>query len=197
MIKHILFLRLKESAHGNDKATNARLVKEKLESLNGKIPGLLKLEVGIDFLSSEDSSDIALYSELTDREALELYQAHPAHMVIKPFVADTKFERRVTDADRALVVDEEALLFRLALFAGQPAPMVLVIGTGTHRVHRYFGACGEQPQADFSPAHFQREEQHRKSVHGRPRFAKLSVRDDLKGRLQPYIRTLMRPCRGP
>jgi hypothetical protein len=28
------------------------------------------------------------------------------------------------------------------------------------------------------------------AVHGRPRFAKLSVRDDLQGRLQPYIRTL-------
>lgn len=97
MIKHLLFLRLKDSAHGNDKATNARLVKEMLESLNGKIPGLLKLEVGIDFSATEDSSDIALYSELTDREALDLYQAHPAHMAIKPFVAETKFERRVVD----------------------------------------------------------------------------------------------------
>lgn len=28
------------------------------------------------------------------------------------------------------------------------------------------------------------------AVNGRPRFAKLSVRDDLQGRLQPYIRTL-------
>ena len=97
MIKHLLFLRLKESAHGNDKTTNARLVKEKLESLNGQIPGLLKLEVGIDFSATEDSSDIALYSELTDREALDLYQAHPVHMAIKPFVAETKFERRVVD----------------------------------------------------------------------------------------------------
>jgi len=97
MIKHLLFLRLKESAHGNDKATNARLVKETLESLNGKIPGLLKLEVGIDFSATEDSSDIALYSELTDREALARYQAHSAHMAIKPFVAETKFERRVVD----------------------------------------------------------------------------------------------------
>jgi hypothetical protein len=28
LIKHIVFWRLKDSAHGNDKGTNARLIKE-------------------------------------------------------------------------------------------------------------------------------------------------------------------------
>ena len=35
MIKHIVFWNLKDDALGNDKATNALLVKEKLEALNG------------------------------------------------------------------------------------------------------------------------------------------------------------------
>ena len=36
MIKHIVAWRLKESALGNDKAANARLVREKLEALRGR-----------------------------------------------------------------------------------------------------------------------------------------------------------------
>lgn len=97
MIKHIVVWRLKESAHGNDKRTNALLIKQKLEALNGKIPGLLKLEVGIDVSGTESSSDIALYSEFVAREALDAYQAHPAHEAIVPFVREARAERRMVD----------------------------------------------------------------------------------------------------
>ena len=62
MIKHIVMWKLKDEAHGNDKATNAKLIKEKLEALSGKIDGLLKIEVGIDFLGG-GNFDVALYSE--------------------------------------------------------------------------------------------------------------------------------------
>lgn len=97
MIKHIVVWRLKESAHGNDKATNARLIKEKLEALNGKIPGLLKMEVGIDHSCSETSGDVVLYSEFESRAALDAYQAHPEHKAIMPFVMEARSERRVVD----------------------------------------------------------------------------------------------------
>ena len=40
MIKHIVMWRLQETAHGNGKAKNALLIKEKLEALRGRIPGL-------------------------------------------------------------------------------------------------------------------------------------------------------------
>jgi len=97
VIRHIVMWRLKESAHGNDKATNARLIKEKLEALNGRIPGLLALEVGIDFAGSDDSADIVLYSEFESREALDNYQAHPQHKAVVPFVGEARIERRVVD----------------------------------------------------------------------------------------------------
>jgi len=97
MVKHIVFWRLKESAHGNDKATNARLVKEKLERLNGRIPGLLALEVGIDFSATDSSCDVALYSEFASREALAAYQAHPEHLAVMPFVGEVRRERVMVD----------------------------------------------------------------------------------------------------
>ena len=97
MIKHIVLWRLKESAGGRDKAANARLIKEKLEALNGQIPGLIRLEVGLDFLAGESSSDVALYSEFASREALEGYQSHPEHKAVMPFVMDVRSERRTVD----------------------------------------------------------------------------------------------------
>lgn len=97
MIKHIVFWGLKEKACGNDKATNAQLMKEKLEALNGQIPGLLKLEVGIDFSHTEMSADVALYSEFANKEDLKIYDAHPLHCVVKTFVGEVKSSRQVVD----------------------------------------------------------------------------------------------------
>ncbi len=97
MIKHIVFFRLKDSAGGRTAAENARLIQEKLQALAGVIPGLLRIEVGIDFSRSETSSDIALYSELENRAALGTYQAHPAHQAILPLIVEARSERRVVD----------------------------------------------------------------------------------------------------
>lgn len=97
MIKHIVVWRLKELAHGNNKATNARLIKEKLESLNGKIPGMIKMEVGIDYSASESSSDVVLYSEFVSRQALDGYQSHPGHKAVMPFIMEARSERRQVD----------------------------------------------------------------------------------------------------
>lgn len=97
MIKHIVFWRLHPTANGNDASTNARLIKERLEALDGRMPGMVKLEVGIDFLRSEESVDVALYSEFETREALEAYLAHPEHKAIVPFILESRSERRVID----------------------------------------------------------------------------------------------------
>lgn len=95
MVKHIVLWKLKGTAHGKTKAENVLLIKEKLEALNGKIPGLIKLEVGIDFLHSPDSADIALYSEFESKEALQIYQEHPLHKEVMPFVATAR-EMRIS-----------------------------------------------------------------------------------------------------
>lgn len=97
MVKHIVIWKLKETAHDLPKSENARLIKEKLEALNGQIPGLLKLEVGIDFLHSPDSGDIVLYSEFESREALLGYQDHPLHRAVMPFVAKARETRIAVD----------------------------------------------------------------------------------------------------
>jgi microcompartment protein CcmK/EutM len=96
MIKHIVMWKLKDEAHGNDKATNAGLIKEKLEALSGKIDGLLKIEVGIDFLGG-GNFDVVLYSELSSKEALDTYQNHPLHQAVLPFIREAVMDRKAVD----------------------------------------------------------------------------------------------------
>ena len=97
MIKHIVMWKLHGFAEGKSKAENAAKAKQMLEALNGKIPGLLKLEVGINSTHSEGSSDLVLYSEFESTEALERYPDHPEHQAVMPFMAAIRSERRVVD----------------------------------------------------------------------------------------------------
>lgn len=97
MIKHIVMWKLLDQAEGNSKHENARLAKQRLEALNGKVPGLLKLEVGVDFSGSDAAMDLILYSEFEDLAALQRYQQHPDHVAVFPFMQAIRSERRVVD----------------------------------------------------------------------------------------------------
>ena len=97
MIHHIVAWRLKDSALGNDKTANARLLKEKLEALPGQIPVLRRLEVGFDFSATENSSDVALVAQFASRADLAAYQIHPAHQAVGTFVREVVAERRLVD----------------------------------------------------------------------------------------------------
>jgi len=94
MIKHIVMWKLRNKA-------DAEIIKDKLEALMGKIPGLQHIEVGIDFSSSEQSADVVLYSELESREALQAYQAHPEHQAVIPLVKAASVSRMVVDYELA------------------------------------------------------------------------------------------------
>jgi hypothetical protein len=100
MVRHIVLWRLKESANGKGKRENAVAIQRLLEGLNGKIPGLLKLEVGLDVSATDSSADLALYSEFVDRAALDAYQSHPLHEAVKPFIMEARSERRLVDYER-------------------------------------------------------------------------------------------------
>jgi hypothetical protein len=97
MVKHIVFWTLKEEALGATKSENASRMKETLEGLADKIPGLLHIEVGFDFFQSKDSFDVALYCEFESREDLAAYQSHPEHLNAVEFIREVRIERKVVD----------------------------------------------------------------------------------------------------
>ena len=76
MVKHIVLYTLKE---GVDKDQAVQIIKDQLEPLVGKIPGLVHMEIRRAFAGM----DYALYSEFESREALENYATHPLHQEAK------------------------------------------------------------------------------------------------------------------
>ena len=82
MIAHIVLFKLKEPT-----AANCTAVKEMLLSMNGKLPMLRHLEVGIDVIRSERSHDVALYTKFDSLDDLQAYQVHPYHAAtVVPFM---------------------------------------------------------------------------------------------------------------
>jgi hypothetical protein len=97
MVKHIVFWMLKEREDLQNREEIAAEIKLKIEAMRGRIPGLLHIEGGVDFLKSADSCDVALYAELESRAALETYQAHPAHQDFKAFIGPRQSRRSLID----------------------------------------------------------------------------------------------------
>ena len=83
MVKHIVLFKLKNQKD-RQKALDA------LNSMKGKIEGLIDLQTGEDFLGSERSYDIALITTHTDKAALEFYQAHPVHQPVKKIMHEIR-----------------------------------------------------------------------------------------------------------
>jgi thiol peroxidase len=85
MMKHIVAWKLKNEAQGNNKETNARIVKEKLEGLVGKIPGLIRAKV-VKTADNCKDFDVVLLSKFESAEALANYQSNPLHEEAASFV---------------------------------------------------------------------------------------------------------------
>jgi len=98
MIKHIVLWNLKDEVEGKGKLENAHRLKQELESLAGKIPGLIKIQVGLSVQDSQSGpadADVVLYTEFESLEALEKYYLHPEHTKIVPFAKSIRNERKV------------------------------------------------------------------------------------------------------
>jgi len=97
MVKHIVLWTLKETAEGRSKQENLLLAKQKLEAMAGKVPGMTRLEVGINFQTRDGAWDLALYSEFESQRALEGYRSHPEHLKAIEYLRTVRDQRAVVD----------------------------------------------------------------------------------------------------
>lgn len=81
MVKHVILWQLKDELSAEEKNNVKKEIKEGLEGLAGKIPGLLEIKVQIDGLASSNA-DVMLDSSFTDEEALKGYAVHPDHVAV-------------------------------------------------------------------------------------------------------------------
>jgi len=89
--------RIKDLNEGYDTKSSIWKMKEKLETLTGKIPGLNSLQVGINENETSSAFHICLITEHPSWEALKAYQEHPLHVEVGSFVKEVSKERAVVD----------------------------------------------------------------------------------------------------
>lgn len=81
MVKHIILWTLKDELSAEEKEQIKVNIKEGLEGLKGKIPGLLEIKVQTSKLASSNA-DLMLDSTFADEESLKGYSVHPEHVAV-------------------------------------------------------------------------------------------------------------------
>ena len=81
MVKHIILWQLKDELSVEEKQEVKKGIKEGLESLAGKIPGLVEIKVQTEGLASSNA-EVMLDSTFEDEASLKGYAAHPEHVAV-------------------------------------------------------------------------------------------------------------------
>ena len=85
MVKHVILWTLKDELSAEEKVSVKQGIKEGLEALKGKVPGIVEIKVNINGLASSNA-DLMLDSTFENEDALKNYATHPEDVA----VADTK-----------------------------------------------------------------------------------------------------------
>ena len=81
MVKHVILWTLKEEYSDAQKAEIKAGIKEGLEGLKDRIPGLLEIKVNTEPLASSNC-DLMLDSSFENEDALKTYATHPEHVAV-------------------------------------------------------------------------------------------------------------------
>lgn len=95
-VKHIVMWNVLADEDGS-KTRSIDAVKSKFEALREVVPGLLHVEVGVDFSHVDYACDVVLYTEFESPEALAAYAVHPAHLKIRDELQGVRTDRYQVD----------------------------------------------------------------------------------------------------
>lgn len=82
MVRHVILWKLREELTPEEKNTVKQGIKTGLESLLGRVPGLVEIHVNIDGRLDSSNCDVMLDSVLESPEALRGYAQHPDHLAV-------------------------------------------------------------------------------------------------------------------
>ena len=82
MVKHIILWQLKDEYSEAEKEQICAGIKEGLEGLAGKIPGLVEIKVNATGKLASSNADVMLDSTFEDAESLKGYSTHPEHVKV-------------------------------------------------------------------------------------------------------------------
>lgn len=96
MIRHIVMWKVRGDTETARRA-NIEQVRHSFLGLQGRIPGLLHLEIGVDTSSVAYACDMVLVSDFETQAALEGYAVHPEHLRVRDELDGVRIERHQVD----------------------------------------------------------------------------------------------------
>lgn len=96
MVKHIVMWNVKGQTP-LERRVAALDIKQRFERLQGVVPGLLCLEVGLDISGADYACDMVLYTEFDSEASLKAYATHPDHLAIRQELGDVRIARYQVD----------------------------------------------------------------------------------------------------
>ena len=97
MIRHCVFFTFLEEANGKKKQENLLEAQRQLLAMEGRIPGMLSIDCGLNFTVDDAAWDIALFCTFETEEDLITYQSHPVHQEVVKFIRLVRDKRAVVD----------------------------------------------------------------------------------------------------
>ncbi|BEP38612.1 Dabb family protein (plasmid) [Variovorax sp. V59] len=96
MIRHIVMWNV-SGATAEERQGNIERLRRCFHGLRGRIPGLLRLEVGVDASRIDYACDVVLYSEFESWKALDAYARHPEHLQVRDELEGVRIARHQVD----------------------------------------------------------------------------------------------------
>ena len=95
-VKHIVMWNIQGDTAAQKDAGIQRL-QNAFDSIRGKIPGLVFLEIGVDCSGVDYACDVVLYSEFESQQALDDYATHPEHLRVREEINGLRIARHQVD----------------------------------------------------------------------------------------------------
>ena len=96
MVKHVVMFNFND-VDGCSASENALVAKKLILGLEGKVPSLRSIEVGLNELDSNGAQDLVLIAIFDDFEGLKAYDVHPEHQSVSKHIRATGCERHAVD----------------------------------------------------------------------------------------------------
>lgn len=96
MIKHIVLFKLRDDVEESTKATRLPSIKQQFLALQGIIPSLRSIEIGLN-CNPKEKFDLALVATFDDLAGLSAYATDPRHVAVAKQVGEMLDVRACTD----------------------------------------------------------------------------------------------------
>ncbi len=96
MIRHIVMWRVRGDTP-SERAATSHQVKEAFEALRGRIPGMQRLEIGLDVSAVDYACDVVLVADFDSPQALQDYADHPEHLRVRRELEGLRIMRHQVD----------------------------------------------------------------------------------------------------